>query len=330
MDRERRRRVLVGASWTLTGLSATIAVWALTLGDRDPIGAFWSVLAAPVYLAPALLGAVLALTGRRVRPLVASAVVGFGIVWTCCELRWRPTPDALDGVVVRVMTYNVAMAAGGIGPIAQTIREQNADVVCLQEADAYPALGRVPQALQRALPEYDFRWHGQMVVASRLPVERTEIVGLSDSPLARPAFVAHVRAGDRSVAVASVHLVPNGWDVLRNAPRPLSEALTVVPRIRARQVAELRKWAERHAHVIVAGDFNFQPFGPNHRELDSTMDDAFAVAGRGLGFSLTTKWPTKRVDQIWTRAVRPVRCWMPRSAASDHNPMVADLLVPAG
>lgn len=330
MDGDLRRRVCIGSSWGLTGLSATMAAWAVVLGDRDPIGAFWSLLAAPVYLAPALLAAVMALIGRRVRPLIGSALVALGIAWTCCEIRWRPAPNSVDGAPLRVMTYNVAMAEGGIGPISQTIRDQKPDVVCLQEADAYPVAGRVPLALQRVLPEYDVRWHGQMVIASRLPVERTEIAALSDSPLARPVFVAHVRVGGRPVAVASVHLAPNGWDTIRNAPRPLSEALNVVPRMRARQVADLRRWAERRTHVIVAGDFNFQPFGPSHRELDSSMDDAFAVAGQGIGLSLTSKWPTKRVDQIWTRSLRPVRCWMPRSAASDHNPMVADLIVPRG
>jgi endonuclease/exonuclease/phosphatase family metal-dependent hydrolase len=59
------------------------------------------------------------------------------------------------------------------------------------------------------------------------------------------------------------------------------------------------------------------------------FDDAWTKAGDGGdGFTYPSGTPAKRIDYLWIRQgapLRVVRAWVPRSAASDHLPVVAEL-----
>jgi endonuclease/exonuclease/phosphatase family metal-dependent hydrolase len=58
------------------------------------------------------------------------------------------------------------------------------------------------------------------------------------------------------------------------------------------------------------------------------FEDAWALVGKGEGFTIPADEPRKRIDYIWIRketAIKPLRMWVPKTAASDHLPVVAEL-----
>jgi vancomycin resistance protein VanJ len=96
-------------------------------------------------------------------------------------------------------------------------------------------------------------------------------------------------------------------------------------RIRSGQYSRLRQYMEMHANdcMIVGGDFNAHPAGPEYRKMSELATDAFTASGAGFGFSLTATMPCERFDYIWCRNVEPMRCEVLPDIVSDHRAVVA-------
>ena len=103
-------------------------------------------------------------------------------------------------------------------------------------------------------------------------------------------------------------------------------------RWRLRQLAQMREIAaELPAQIplLVAGDFNAPQQDRILSQLPADMQDAFAVAGKGIGNTILNETPVLRIDQIWASShFRAVQAFARRTRASDHRLVVADL-VPA-
>ena len=79
---------------------------------------------------------------------------------------------------------------------------------------------------------------------------------------------------------------------------------------------------------IVAGDFNNPPRGLLYGRLAEQWTDAFAQAGWGSGFTFPAHFPLMRIDYLWlSPSLRAVDCYTLGTRASDHLPVVADILL---
>ena len=61
--------------------------------------------------------------------------------------------------------------------------------------------------------------------------------------------------------------------------------------------------------------------------MNELLDDTWALAGTGDGFTIPAEKPRKRIDYIWiskNKALAPLKVWVPRSDASDHLPVLAE------
>ena len=61
--------------------------------------------------------------------------------------------------------------------------------------------------------------------------------------------------------------------------------------------------------------------------MAAMFGDVWVKAGDGVGFTIPSREPNKRIDFLWLRhgaPLRPIRAWVPRSEASDHLPLVAE------
>jgi endonuclease/exonuclease/phosphatase family metal-dependent hydrolase len=81
--------------------------------------------------------------------------------------------------------------------------------------------------------------------------------------------------------------------------------------------------------VVVAGDFNDTPGSRTWTAMAEQFDDVWLLAGAGDGFTFPSTGPDRRIDYIWLgkgAPLRPLRSWVPRTGASDHLPLVVELV----
>jgi endonuclease/exonuclease/phosphatase family metal-dependent hydrolase len=251
------------------------------------------------------------------------------------------------GVQLRVATYNIHAGIGADGSLdlartARTLRALRADVIGLQEVDRHWStrsdwrdqahdLGEALGMRVFFAPIYSLdpptageprREYG-LAVLSRLPLldaDNHEITRLSTQdpdpvPALAPGFPeVVVRARGVPVHVYATHL-----------------DYRTDPEIRRRQVADTLRILGTDppgSRQVLVGDLNAPPEAPELTPLWADLTDMWSTLGDGPGFTFPAPVPVRRIDYVSvSSAVSPVRVGVPASSASDHLPVVADLVV---
>ena len=79
----------------------------------------------------------------------------------------------------------------------------------------------------------------------------------------------------------------------------------------------------------LVGDLNALPEAPELAPLYERYNDAWPLGGEGPGYTIGAENPTRRIDYVFVTPDVAVRsASVPRTLASDHLPVVADLSVP--
>lgn len=252
--------------------------------------------------------------------------------------RVRRGPASTDRL--RVMTYNVHGCLGMDGKlsverIARVIARYRPDVVALQELDVgRERSGGVDQAelIARYL-EMEFQFHPTLqieeerygdAILTHLPmrlVRAAALPGLADASGREPrgALWVTIELLDNEIQLINTHL---GLDA----------------RERALQAAALcgSEWLGSEncrSPVILCGDLNASPASATCRLLRTRLDDAQARAPRHRPRNtFASRLPAVRIDHILIDPKLGVSSVeVPRSqlvqVASDHLPLIADLLV---
>lgn len=275
-----------------------------------------------------LLGAALA---AALAPLALAAPAGAS----------APAGSTAPPVALRVATYNIHAGAGednvfDLARTAEAIRALNADVVGLQEVDVHWGdrsnfLDEAQELAERLdmraffAPIYDFdpliagaprRQYG-VAVLSRYPIleaENHEITRLSTQvpdpvPAPAPGF-AEVTVNVRG---AHVHVYSTHLDYRSD------------PAVRRMQVADTRQiLAADSGPKVLVGDLNAEPGAPELAGLWQDLRDAAPAGGR----TYPAINPVKRIDVISVSPdITVVGTDTLVTAASDHRPVVADLLL---
>ncbi|ULH16174.1 endonuclease/exonuclease/phosphatase family protein [Deinococcus sp. KNUC1210] len=251
---------------------------------------------------------------RRSAGAVLGGAVAGGL--TVLLLGWQdPAIGSHAAPTLRLMTYNIARGAGGAEALGAAIRAQNPDVVCLQETNTLPAETLDP--LLRGLPEYRAVRSREVVLLSRFPVLAQQQRPLTGSRRTLLSATLEVRGQRLNVIDAHFTTVPlrGGWLEARDA--------------RQQQLGALLSMATALPGALaVCGDFNTPPRGLIYAALKRTFGNAFEQAGTGFGYSFPSGFPVVRIDHVWLRGVRAVSAIVPDSRASDHRPLVVELVLP--
>jgi len=249
----------------------------------------------------------------RVGAAVSGSLVA--LILAALLLGWTVPRSTTEAPSFRLMTYNLARGASGTAGLANTIRQQRPDVVCLQEINGLRA--SMFAELRQELPEYSVVQAREVALLFRLPrleSQETPMPGTTRSLLS-----ASFQARGRRVTVLNAHFTTV----------PLRAGWAQAVESRTRQEHLLMSRAQGiPGPLVVCGDFNTPPRGLIYAELKRHFTNAFEQAGSGLGLTFPAALPMARIDHVWLRQAMAIRAYVPESRASDHRPLVVEVRLP--
>ncbi|MHB1137957.1 MAG: endonuclease/exonuclease/phosphatase family protein [Microthrixaceae bacterium] len=228
---------------------------------------------------------------------------------------------------MRVATYNIrhgappgrCVALGGTGAAVASLR---ADVVALQEVDRHVFRSwwrDQPRHLARAIGGSahfaaarslgPFGRYGNALLV-RGEVQRERVLELPSKGEQRVALLLRARLGDERVTVVSTHLQNRRKGRPAEAPDQLDHLLR-----------ELQGWP---TPWVLMGDLNLRADTVVPRLVDAGLTPVDTAA------TFPSDGPSIRIDWIAVRDLAVVSAQVPDLRASDHRPIVADLIVPGG
>jgi endonuclease/exonuclease/phosphatase family metal-dependent hydrolase len=266
-----------------------------------------------------------------------------GVVGTGGSARaaWSPPP-----VQLRMMSYNIHAGADqdnvfDLERQAAVIEAQRPDVVALQEVDVhwsarsdytdeaswlarrlgmrvfFGAIYSLPPERPGAPP----REYG-LAILSRFPIlaaENHKITRVSTQvPDPAPGLVPGFPEIVIRVRGVLVHVYDTHLDFRAD------------PAVRRAQVADmLAIMNERPGATILAGDFNATPDAAELAPLWAELGDVMTRPGRVDIPTYPANAPRQRIDYVTAAPdIGVLGRWVPDTVASDHRPVVADLLIP--
>lgn len=249
-----------------------------------------------------------------------------------------PGNPAAGERTLRVASYNIHHAEGADGVldlerVAQVLADSGAEVIALQEVDRFwgERSGYVDQAawlarrlgmhmvygknLQRdpAAPGLPAAEYGTAILSS-YPIRDWSNTLLPKFPAGeqRGLLQADIKVRGVAVRVLGTHLQHNNSD----------ERLAQIDAILGITTADPRP-------TVLMGDMNAHPDSAEHAKLTSEYTDVWEAVGDGPGYTYDADDPKGRIDYVFTRGgVRATGAEVPSTLASDHLPVVADLVLP--
>jgi endonuclease/exonuclease/phosphatase family metal-dependent hydrolase len=238
---------------------------------------------------------------------------------------------------VRVMSYNIHHGEGADGRldldrIAGVIRSEKAEVIGLQEVDRFWRRSDFVDQVAYLAEELDMhaayganldlssddpsqprRQYGTAIL-SKYPIvesKNTLLPKLSNSEQ-RGLLEALIKVKGAPVRFYDTHLQHNNSGE------------------RALQVrAIMEHTRDVKGPQVLVGDLNALPEAPELAPLYERYNDAWPLGGEGPGYTISAENPTRRIDYVFVTPDVAVRgASVPRTLASDHLPVVADLSVP--
>jgi endonuclease/exonuclease/phosphatase family metal-dependent hydrolase len=238
-----------------------------------------------------------------------------------------------------VVTYNIRAGNGDLQRTAETIRRLTPDIVGLQEVDVNwserssfvdqaRSLGELLGMQVRFAPIYTLpgadstkpeRRYG-VAVLSKYPIVRWR-----NDTLTRLSTIVRDPAPARGPGLLDATIDINGVAV-----RLLNTHLDYRsdPRVRTKQAEEMLGYiGDYSGPTLVLGDLNATPDAPELQPLLQRFRDSWQSKSEP-GFTFPAGQPVKRIDYVLTSTHFRVRsASVPVTEASDHRPVVVDLLL---
>ena len=226
---------------------------------------------------------------------------------------------------------------------------QDADIVCLQEAEAVPPKRAVIDSLMATKYAYNGRVAAKKTGAdeinlySKFPILDKEEISKDGETYNAVAYKLKTGARDTTLVVVchfeTTGLSPEDRTIFKSmmkgnlenaspekASRRLWHKLGEASARRAPQADVVAEYlaANRGKSVILAGDFNDSPISYTHRRIASELTDCYVASANGPGISYHYNCFYVRIDNIMCSSQwQPYDCHVDRStSASDHYPIV--------
>lgn len=257
---------------------------------------------------------------------------------------------------IKILSFNTwaygqnEMAEDGINPIIRYVKEQNADIVCLQEAAAYGAVAQQLDTILRPMyPYVDIIFHpsgGEAVgVLSKYPILSSERIPYPSVGNLSAAY--QLKIGKEKVLLINNHLETTGLtlaeraqfkrlikgkletDTAEQTSKTLVVKLAEKTKVRALQAEAVADYVKQHKGMsaIVCGDFNDGPISYAHRTIAKGLTDCYVATGNGPGISYHHAGFFVRIDNIMcSDDWKPYECKIDKKiSSSDHYPIICYL-----
>lgn len=171
--------------------------------------------------------------------------------------------------------------------IAEILKEQNPDIITLQEVHTYPILKLLKSRLTSypfvAYKRYIYGPRGGLVTFSKLPIVGVEYIDFKKrGSFLNSSFIAHIikngvltcKISDSNLIILNTHITPN-------LDHDYSKRNRFIKYIDAqlKQISEVvNELADRKMSVIAAGDFNVAKNSASYKKFlqSSKLHDAFS------------------------------------------------------
>jgi endonuclease/exonuclease/phosphatase family metal-dependent hydrolase len=261
--------------------------------------------------------------------MIAACVLLSGIiVWPAASSH----AGSYSRTPIRVMTYNIHVGVGmdkklDLQRIADVIKQEHPDLVGLQEVDRgvkrTEGIDEIAELARLTGMQFAFAHNldyqgGQYGVAilSRFAIQTIDHRKYENKREAerRGMLRVEVRIGGRTVSFVTTHL---DYQYEDGRVFETEQLLTFLK--------------DQTAPLILVGDFNEEPNGAAYKLLSARFRDAWLAAKLSdAGLSYPADKPLKRIDYIYFGAkdrIQTKRAWVVNTLASDHVPVVADLVL---
>ena len=319
------------SSWAYLISLVALVIWLECFGEY--LSATGILLFAPpqALLLPVLVLGPLALLFRRRSLLLLVGAVGL-VAFGYMNFAWH-SPAAAKPGEIKLITHNIGQNSPK--QFTDFVAAEKPDVILMQDAR-----GKV-QALARMFSPLRVSGVGEFIIASKLPVLRSEIVPVGKWS-GRPVLARfELLAGDTPFMLYSVHLpTPRRQLTSFMSGRALLDTLIddgsastnisyhewTNQRIAlARDLAAI--FSREQAPFLACGDFNTPDHGVIYRTVSHRLTDAHRRAGRGWGFTfpgstrsaLSFREPWLRLDYAFAGpGVEPLECRPEEGRISQH------------
>ena len=231
-----------------------------------------------------------------------------------------------SAATLTVLTLNAKYASAPPGRLAEVVAREGAEVVALQEAQDQQGQGTAYENnLRAAFPGWTLVRRGELLLLTRLPLQQTGPVPFWKGQ--HELLAVRVRWQGQNLTVLNAHLPTLALRPTQGEPD------TLIRRVQQR-LAERRALPEAVAGVLTAepgplllvGDINAPTRGQMHALLRQVgLQDGFAAAGQGFGFTYHQRFGFARLDYVWQRGLNVERAQVLSDALSDHRPLVVRL-----
>jgi endonuclease/exonuclease/phosphatase (EEP) superfamily protein YafD len=326
---------------------AYIAFLALATLLLVTVGERWWVTLVGLYVPRVVLGAPLpflaaALWGLRDwRLLAAQAVSLLLLLFPLLGLTLPGPVPARKEPSLRVLSYNINSAYGGVDAIAAEVDRHHPDVVLMEEIGSPAELASAMRARYPTVTvDGQFLTASRYAVASGMDPEKLPFHGKQrsprfleqtlDTPLGPVAFFVVHPISPRE----ELYGLRYGWKHRLLTGRIFSDdvgrAVADNAGLRDLQVQTFAEAAARASGpVVLAGDTNLPGLSGTFRRNLSRFQDGFTKAGWGFGYTFPSernKRPWMRIDRILANDALVFTGFQVGSVGpSDHLPVVADL-----
>lgn len=259
--------------------------------------------------------------------------------------------DLPDGCI-KVLTWNVQNYSGSpryddaFGMIYEYIKQQDADIVCLEEdVDTWRNVRKYYDSIYAycdTLAAFTSTSSNAVGIYTKYPIIRRDRIYYPSKANLSAAYYLKKQSDTLLVIVnhfESTHLSRDDRkkykdlvkgrlenDTARAQSKKLIYRLAESNRLRAPQAQAVHEYIERHKHypTIVCGDFNDNPISYCRRIVAQGLTDCYVASGRGIGVSYNQKGFFVRIDNILcSDHFEPYNCHVDsKTDASDHYPMV--------
>jgi endonuclease/exonuclease/phosphatase (EEP) superfamily protein YafD len=273
------------------------------------------------------------LRARLLLPVAVGALVVLGPVMGF-RTGWRRLLPSPAGERVRVVSFN----AGGGRVAAQLLPSMldrwQAQIVAIQEC------GEALTGAARMVRGWHLHTSRDLCFLSRFPIESASVMDRSaldrikqsepDEPGGAGYVVRYRLTGPRGpIRAANLHLETprKGFEGLMSGNQRRMQNNTEIREIESKLA---RSWVSAGTGpLVVLGDFNTPVESVFFQDNWGDLDDAWSVAGFGLGITKHNGWIGVRIDHVLTNDDWHIdRATVDGQRVSDHSALIADLTLP--